>query len=543
MKCRRILSALLIAALLLSLCAAGAAAAETGGIREVAVTMTAPQVGKTLPTDAKVSSPADAVITKLRWSGDLDNGKPKQGAACSANITIEIAPGSDAVFAKRTAVQVTVNGQKASLLGYTEKKLDVVAAFYFKPVDADYTPQQAAAESYDAFDYRAYANIYPDLKAAYGYNAEKLYAHYVNFGKAEGRVGTFISGSNPKTNAPVYGLVSGTNRVRESGEQNTYAVVPATLLDAKPPESVSQLDNWRLNQLTHVWWMSNAKLVAEAYHTDEYMGDHWGGSLSTEPVEVRTKFTIPEELEARTTAVRDVYDYEHGIKRSGLSEYEYKNSKDSAAYQRAQCSDMTILLQAYDYMRGKSTFVAPPADPGKPGQPPARTVGGFSDVTEKNYFADPVVWAVEQKITGGTGNGKFSPGNTCTQAQILTFLWRSQGSPEPAGTVEMEAFDGTEYYYKAVRWAAEQDMVEGDFNPDQPCTRAMAVTFLWKQAGSPAAPAASFTDVPAEADYAQAVAWAVEKGVTGGTGSNQFSPAQTCTRGQIVTFLYRAFAA
>lgn len=542
MRQRRILSAFLSAMLLLSLCVTGAAA-ETGGIQAVEITMTAPQVGKALPQDARVTSTSDAVITKLRWSGDLDNGKPKQGAACSANITIEIKADSAAVFAKRTAVQVTVNGQKASLLGYSEKKLDVVAAFYFKPDDASYTPPQASSESYDTFDYRAYANVYPDLKAAYGYSAEKLYAHYVNFGKAEGRVGTFISGSNPKSGAPIYGLVPGTNQVKMEGEQNTYAVVPATLLDAKPPESVSQLDNWRLNQLTHVWWMSNAKLVAEAYFTDEYMGDHWGGSLSTEPVEVRTKFTIPEELDARITAVRDVYDYEHGIKRSGLSEYEYKASKASDAYKRASCSDTTILLQCYAYRQGKSTFAAPPADPGTPGKPPARTVGGFGDVYENNYFAQPVVWAVEQKITGGKTATAFAPGETCSQAQILTFLWRSQGSPEPEGTAEPEGLDGTEYYYKAVQWAAEQNMVEDGFDPSQPCTRAMAVTYMWKQAGSPDAPAVSFTDVPAGSAFAPAVAWAVEKGITGGKTAAAFAPEETCTRGQIVTFLYRAFAA
>lgn len=541
----QLLTALCI--LLTLLPAPALAAEETGGIKEVSITMTEPQVGKTLPQDAKVTSTADAVITKFRWSGDLEGGKPKQGAACSANITIEIQPGSAAVFAKRTAVQVTVNGQKASLLGYTEKKLDVVVAFYFKAADSAYTPPQAAsAESFDTFDYRAYANIYPDLKNAYGYDAEKLYAHYVNFGKAEGRVGTFISGSNPKTNAPVFGLVPGTNRVRESGEQNTYAVVPATLLDAKPPESVSQLDNWRLNQLTHVWWMSNAKLVAEFYYTSAYMGDHWGGSLSTEPVEVRTKFTIPEELDARITAARDVYDFEHGIKRSGLTESDYKKSLESDVYKRALCSDTRILLQCYDYRNGKSTFAPPPVDPGKAGSPPApaaKTVGGFGDVFETSYFAQPVVWAVEKNITGGTGNGKFSPGSTCTAGQILTFLWRSQGSPEPEGAAEMEGFTGKEYYYKAVRWAAEQNMIQADFNPDAPCTRAMAMTFLWKQAGSPQAGAAPFTDVPAGAGYAPAVAWAVEKGITGGTTPTTFAPEQTCTRGQIVTFLYRAFAA
>lgn len=259
-------------------------------------------------------------------------------------------------------------------------------------------------------------------------------------------------------------------------------------------------------------------------------------------MEVWTKHILPEELHARTTAARDVYDYEHGIKRSGLTESAYRSSLECDAYKRALCSDTTILLHYYDYCRGKSTFAAPPADPGRPGQPPARTVGGFSDVFENNYFADPVVWAVEEKITSGTSASTFSPGRTCTQAQILTFLWRAKGSPEPEGTVEMEGFDGTEYYYKAARWAAEQDLAEGAFRPDQPCTRALAVTFLWKQAGSPAAAPAAFADVSAEAEYAPAVAWAVEKGITGGTSATAFAPEQTCTRGQIVTFLYRAFA-
>lgn len=410
---------------------------------------------------------------------------------------------------------------------------------------ANYPPGTAPApeENYDTFDYRAYANVYPDLKAAYGYDAEKLYAHYVNYGKAEGRVGTFISGANPKTNAPIFGLVPGTNQLQAGVDMNSYAVVPATLLDAKPPEKVSQLDDWRLNQRTSMWWMSNAKLVAEFYHTDSYMGRDWSGSLSTEAVEVWTKFVLPEELEARTTAVRDVYDFEHGIKRSGLTESAYRASMESDAYKRALCSDTQILLHCYDYRHGKSTFAAPPADPGKAGQPPVKTVGGFGDVPETAYFAQPVVWAVEQNITGGTAAGTFSPGSTCSQAQILTFLWRAQGSPEPEGAVELEGLDKTAYYGKAARWAAEQGMLTDGFAPDEPCTRAMAMTYLWKQAGSPQAEAASFTDVPAAADYAPAVAWAVEKGVTSGTTASTFAPEQTCTRGQIVTFLYRAFAA
>lgn len=167
---------------------------------------------------------------------------------------------------------------------------------------------------------------------------------------------------------------------------------------------------------------------------------------------------------------------------------------------------------------------------------------GFTDVAATAYYAAPVAWAVEQGITSGKTATTFVPGETCSQAQIITFLWRSQGQPEPKGTVELRGFDGTEYYYKAAQWATEQDMVGGEFNPDAPCTRAMAVSYMWKQAGSPSAVASSFTDVSASADYAQAVAWAVAKGVTSGTTATSFSPEQSCTRGQIVTFLYRAFA-
>ena len=107
--------------------------------------------------------------------------------------------------------------------------------------------------------------------------------------------------------------------------------------------------------------------------------------------------------------------------------------------------------------------------------------------------------------------------------------------------MEAEGFDGTEYYYKAALWAAEQGMVEGEFDPGTLCTRSMAVTYLWKQAGSPAVAAtASFTDVPAGAAYAQAVAWALEKGITNGTSATTFGPDASCSRGQIMTFLYRA---
>ncbi len=169
-------------------------------------------------------------------------------------------------------------------------------------------------------------------------------------------------------------------------------------------------------------------------------------------------------------------------------------------------------------------------------QPSVPTVGGFTDVKTGDYFAEPVLWAVEKKITTGTSATTFAPNATCTQSQILTFLWRAKGEPKPTGTVS-----GTQYYATAAQWAKEQGLTD-NFSAEADCTRAMVVTYLWKLAGSPKTGTSNFTDVSANADYAQAVAWAVEQGIIGGTGNGQFSPNSTCTRGQIVTFLYRAFA-
>ena len=169
-------------------------------------------------------------------------------------------------------------------------------------------------------------------------------------------------------------------------------------------------------------------------------------------------------------------------------------------------------------------------------------VGGFTDVKSNDYFADAVLWAVEKNITSGTSKTAFSPNETCSKAQILTFLWRANDSPEPTAANPFTDIKTTDYFYKAALWAAEKGLLSGStFGANTDCTRAMTVEYLWKAAGSPTPSAnASFTDVPANAEYAQAVAWAVENEITSGTGGGNFSPAATCTRGQIVTFLYRA---
>jgi len=164
------------------------------------------------------------------------------------------------------------------------------------------------------------------------------------------------------------------------------------------------------------------------------------------------------------------------------------------------------------------------------------TTPSFTDVKADAFYAKPVAWAVEKGVTAGTSATTFSPNATCTQGQILTFLWRAKSEPKPSGAVS-----GTQYYATAAQWAKEQGLTD-NFSAEADCTRAMVVSYLWKLAGSPKAGTSNFSDVSANADYAQAVAWAVEQGITSGTSATTFSPDVTCTRGQIVTFLYRAFA-
>ena len=169
----------------------------------------------------------------------------------------------------------------------------------------------------------------------------------------------------------------------------------------------------------------------------------------------------------------------------------------------------------------------------------------FRDVTQSDYYYDAVQWAVEKGITEGTSATTFSPDASCTRAQMVTFLWRAAGSPAPKSTVNpFTDVSASDYYYNAVLWAVENGITTGisadRFAPGATVSRAQTVTFLYRANGSPAASGASFSDVAADEYYANAVAWAVRSGITTGTGNGKFTPNAPCTRGQIVTFLYRS---
>ncbi|WP_295859355.1 S-layer homology domain-containing protein [uncultured Oscillibacter sp.] len=171
----------------------------------------------------------------------------------------------------------------------------------------------------------------------------------------------------------------------------------------------------------------------------------------------------------------------------------------------------------------------------------------FPDVPSSAYYAEPVKWAAEKGITSGTKDGGFAPGNTCTRAQIVTFLWRAAGSPEPqTAETGMTDVSPAAYYAKAVAWAIENGITvgrsDGSFNPNGTCTRANGVTFLYRAAKAAASGNdAGFSDVTADAYYAAAVQWALENGITNGQSNGLFGPNGACTRAQIVTFLYRLY--
>ena len=188
----------------------------------------------------------------------------------------------------------------------------------------------------------------------------------------------------------------------------------------------------------------------------------------------------------------------------------------------ALCLGLTVFASAED--QSDET----PADP-------------FTDVAEDAYYYDAVLWAVDKGITTGKTETTFVPDETCTTAHILTFLWRASGSPEP--TIENPFTDVKEedYYYQAALWAYEKELVSGNvFTASAPCTRGQTMLYLYLLAGSPAAEPTTFTDVAADSVYNRAISWAVTQGITTGKTGTTFAPDEICTRGHIVTFLYRA---
>ena len=177
---------------------------------------------------------------------------------------------------------------------------------------------------------------------------------------------------------------------------------------------------------------------------------------------------------------------------------------------------------------------------------PLTQMPNFTDVSSGEYYYDAVLWAVANGVTNGTSATTFGPNVTVTRAQMVTFLWRAYGSPETTGANPFTDVSTSDYYYDAVLWAVTNGISSGTssttFSPDAPVTRAQAITFQWRAAGSPVVSGSNFDDVAADAYYVNAMTWAVANGITNGTGGNTFSPDAVVTRAQAVTFLWRELA-
>ena len=275
--------------------------------------------------------------------------------------------------------------------------------------------------------------------------------------------------------------------------------------------------------------------TTKAYDQGElYPGSTYYGPKSIQRVTIETVGGEPFDANATYTIATNDF------MAAGGDTY-YAFAAASVNYDLGIAMDEVVMDYITDELKGTVTAEAY-------GEPAGRiTVDqglAFTDVAATSPYYDGIEWAVDEGITNGTTATTFSPYQNCTRAQIITYLWRAAGSPEPASTepAYTDVTDTSLYFFKAVQWASEQGLVEGEtFDPYAGCTRAMAVYFMWVAADSPEAAASSFTDVAADADYAGAVNWAVAQGVTLGTGDGStFSPDTVCQRGQIVTFLYRA---
>ena len=203
------------------------------------------------------------------------------------------------------------------------------------------------------------------------------------------------------------------------------------------------------------------------------------------------------------------------------------------------------LLPLTDLSNGKFSFVMPASKVSVEAEFVKTAATSFADVPANAYFADAVKWAVDKGITNGLSDTMFGPYESCTRAQIVTFLWRAAGSPEPKTASSFTDVPVSTYYAKAVAWAVENGitngMTETTFAPNETCTRGQSVTFLHRVLKGTASGSANFTDVKSDAFYADAISWAVANNVTNGTSNTTFSPNADCTRAEIVTFLYRAY--
>ena len=341
-----------------------------------------------------------------------------------------------------------------------------------------------------------------------------------------------VSGGTFSSDPSVHVVGNGnTNIVKRAGSEGAYTY---TVLAKSGLTSGVYLTN-PSGALASNYYVSS---TANGVWTVSYSAPYSGGSSSYDPT---YSVSTPSKTEHGTVTVSP--------KNASKGDPVTITVKPDSGY---RLDDLTVTdkngkeLKLTDKGNGKYTFTMP-ASKVEVNATFVKEVetSPFSDVSTSAYYYEAVKWAQEKGITGGIGNGLFGPNQPCTRAQIVTFLWRAAGSPEPKSMSSFSDVSADSYYAKAVAWAVENGITtgtgDGKFSPDATCTRAQSVTFLFRAIGKLVDSKAEFSDVLTDSYYANAVAWAVENGVTNGIGDGLFGPDNSCTRAQIVTFLFRAY--
>lgn len=277
---------------------------------------------------------------------------------------------------------------------------------------------------------------------------------------------------------------------------------------------------------------------AGSFHEDAAMGragrelrviDRRGGVLFTAEADRALPFSGGVTVMYREDGSCGVYDQEGNL----LIPFEYERAFHWEGYLWLKRGDLWRVYLTEDVIAASRS--APDGE--------TASVGAFIDVPSDAWYAQAVTWASDHDVITGAGSGQFSPDRPCTIGEVLTFLWRAVGQPEPSAENHFTDVTPNHYYYRAALWAYENNMVpSGTFGAADLCTRSMAVTYLWQLAGCPVGYEGSFSDIDDGSSCRYAVAWATAEGITAGSGSGAFSPNAICSRGQIITFLYRYLA-
>lgn len=327
--------------------------------------------------------------------------------------------------------------------------------------------------------------------------------------------------SSSSVSLPVTGMANAANNSNELllnlryGDIVLTAQVIADLTDGTTSSSKVEVSITKQNSSRDETISALLNTGAVVFDVSVYVGNK---SIHSFNDDLTLSFTVPNLVNIEDPHVLHILS-------DGTKEY----------YQPDSISGDTITVKG---IRNLSTFAVIPGS-----EVPEEQTNPFSDVNPDSYYYDAVLWAVENGVTNGTGANTFSPDIAVSRAQMVTFLWRANGSPEATGANPFTDVDEDDYYYDAVLWAVGNGVTIGTsaetFSPDAVVTRAQAVTFQWRVAGSPVVSGSSFDDVAADAYYVNAVTWAVANGITNGTGGNNFSPDASVSRAQAVTFLYR----